>query len=267
MTTPMLVEAKELLAAVPAVLFDCRFSLADPELGQTQYQQGHIPGAYFLDLNRDLSGAKSGHGGRHPLPEPVAFAALLARHGVGRDTDVIAYDDSRFAGAARLWWLMRSMGYRPPRLLNGGYQAFLAAGGMPENLPPPAPRSAEPAAAQFTGHCDIEGLRALQGRGAMLVDSREQQRYQGLEEPIDPVAGHIPGAINRPWQGVTFDDGTMRDTAGLHEHWGDALDAPQLVVYCGSGISACVNLFSLALLGRDDATLYAGSWSDWCSHL
>ena len=195
MTTPMLVEANELLAAVPAVVFDCRFSLA------------------------------------------------------------------------RLWWLMRSMGYRPPRLLNGGYQAFLAAGGVPENVPPGAPRSAEPAAAQFTGYCDIEGLRALQGQGAMLVDSREERRYQGLEEPIDPVAGHIPGAINRPWQGVTSDDGKLRDTAGLHEHWGDALDAPQLVVYCGSGVSACVNLFSLALLGRDDATLYAGSWSDWCSHL
>jgi thiosulfate/3-mercaptopyruvate sulfurtransferase len=107
----------------------------------------------------------------------------------------------------------------------------------------------------------------LQEGGALLVDSREERRYQGLEEPIDPVAGHIPGAINRPWQGVTSADGRVLDSAGLRAHWGDALEAGQLVVYCGSGVTACVNLFSLALLGREDATLYAGSWSDWCSYL
>tara|TARA_R110001592_G_scaffold363371_1_gene685575 strand:- start:193209 stop:194012 length:804 start_codon:yes stop_codon:yes gene_type:complete len=267
MAAQMLIEAEDLMASSSATIFDCRFSLADSEFGRTQYLQGHIPGAHFLDLNGDLSGDTAEHGGRHPLPDPHTFAALLARHGVKRDTEVIAYDDSRFAGAARLWWLMRGLGYRPPRLLNGGYQAFLAAGGIPEVTPPRVAASVEPVAAQFTGYCDIEGLRALQGRGAMLVDSREERRYQGLEEPIDPVAGHIPGAINRPWQGVTSDDGKIRDAAALREHWGDALDAPQLVVYCGSGVTACVNLFSLAVLGRDDATLYAGSWSDWCSYL
>ena len=267
MTMPMLIEAEELLATPSTVVFDCRFSLADPDHGHAQYLQGHIPGAHFLDLNRDLSGVPAEHGGRHPLPEPMAFAALLTRHAVKPNTDVIAYDDSRFAGAARLWWLMRSMGYRPPRLLNGGYKAFLAAGGTPGKVPPRAIACEEPATAVFTGYCDIEGLRVLQGQGRVLVDSREERRYQGLEEPIDPVAGHIPGAINRPWLAVTSDDGRIRDTAGLREHWGDALDAQQMVVYCGSGVTACVNLFSLALLGRDDDTLYAGSWSDWCSYL
>jgi thiosulfate/3-mercaptopyruvate sulfurtransferase len=267
MSTPMLIEAGELHAVPSCVVFDCRFSLADPDYGRAQYLQGHIPGAHFLDLNGDLSGVRAEHGGRHPLPDPVAFIALLASYGVNRNTQVIAYDDSRLAGAARLWWLMRSMGYRPPRLLNGGYQAFLAGGGTPQSMPPPAIACEEPAAAVFTGYCDIEGLRDLQGRGAVLVDSREERRYQGLEEPIDPVAGHIPGAINRPWQAVTSADGRMRDAAGLRDHWGDLLDAEQVVVYCGSGVTACVNLFSLALLGRDDATLYAGSWSDWCSYL
>jgi len=267
MTTQMLMEAQELLAAPSCVVFDCRFSLADPDHGHAQYLEGHIPGAYFLDLNRDLSGARSEHGGRHPLPDPVAFAALLARYGVKSDTEVIAYDDSRLAGAARLWWLMRSMGYRPPRLLNGGYQAFLAVGGTAQSVPPAAVACEAPTASVFAGYCDIEGLRALQGQGAVLVDSREERRYQGLEEPIDPVAGHIPGAINRPWQAVTSSDGRMRDAAALREHWGDALDAEQLVVYCGSGVTACVNLFALASLGRDDAILYAGSWSDWCSYL
>ncbi|MDH4040560.1 MAG: sulfurtransferase [Gammaproteobacteria bacterium] len=263
----MLIEADQLLAEPPAVVFDCRFSLADAGAGHAQYLQGHIPGAHYLHLNRDLSGPVGGHGGRHPLPEPAVFAALLARHGVGPATRVVAYDDSRLAFASRLWWLLRSLGYRPPRLLNGGYQAWLAAGGRAETAVP-SPLACEPAGpGQFGAWCDIEGLRALQGQGALLVDSREERRYLGLEEPIDPVAGHIPGAINRPWQGVTAADGRVLDHAGLRAHWGDALEAEQLVVYCGSGVTACVNLFSLALLGRHDATLYAGSWSDWCSYL
>ena len=119
----------------------------------------------------------------------------------------------------------------------------------------------------FKGYCDITGLRDAQASGALLIDSREARRYAGLEEPIDPIAGHIPGAINRPWQGVTGADGRVLDIARLQSNWGDAADAGQLVVYCGSGVTACVNLFSLALLGREDATLYAGSWSDWCSYL
>lgn len=263
----MLIEADELRRAPPAVVFDCRFALAEPGAGRAQYRLGHIPAAHYLDLNTDLTGPVAQYGGRHPLPQPAVFAALMARHGVGPSTEVVAYDDARFAFAARLWWLLRSMGYRPPRLLNGGYQAFLAAGGVPEQAEPQPGTGTAAATAGFTGFCDIEGLRALQGEGALLVDSREERRYQGLEEPIDPVAGHIPGAINRPWQGVSSADGRMRDVAGLRQHWGDALAAEQLVVYCGSGVTACVNLFSLALLGREDATLYAGSWSDWCSHL
>ena len=187
--------------------------------------------------------------------------------GIGPDTAVVAYDDSRFAFASRLWWLMRSLGYRPPRLLNGGFQAWLAAGGNPEPGEVETLAGVAGSDAQFTGYCDIEGLREAQQSGATLVDSREERRYQGLEEPIDPVAGHIPGAINRPWQGVTGPAGCALDAARLREYWGDALEADTLVVYCGSGVTACVNLFSLALLGRDDATLYAGSWSDWCSYL
>jgi thiosulfate/3-mercaptopyruvate sulfurtransferase len=186
---------------------------------------------------------------------------------VGPDTEVLVYDDSRLAFAARLWWLMRSLGYKPPRLLNGGYQAFLDAGGRPDAVVPQAQPCAAITATGFSGYCDIDGLRTIQGEGALLVDSREERRYQGLEEPIDPVAGHIPGAINRPWQGVTSTEGIVCDLSGQQAHWGDALEAEHLVVYCGSGVTACVNLFSLALLGRDDATLYAGSWSDWCAYL
>lgn len=263
----MLIEPAQLLAGLEAVVVDCRFSLTDPLEGRKLYEQGHIPGADYLDLNRDLAGPVENHGGRHPLPAPAVFAATLARLGIGPETAVVAYDDSRLAFAARLWWLMRTLGYQPPRLLNGGYRAFVEAGGVPEiEIPMPQSRVPSPVTG-FSRYCDIDSLREIQARGALLVDSREPRRYAGLEEPIDPVAGHIPGAINRPWQGVTDAHGRVLDAAGLQAHWGEALDAEQLVVYCGSGVTACVNLFALALLGRDDATLYAGSWSDWCSYL
>ena len=267
MRDAMLITAGALMEAGESIVFDCRFSLADPEAGRALYLGGHVPGAYYIDLNRDLSAAPAARGGRHPLPAPGEFAATLAGFGVGPDAQVVAYDDSRLAFAARLWWMMRSIGYRPPRLLDGGYQAFLAAGGEPETAVPAAVPVTHAPVTGFRGHCDIEGVRAAQARGALLVDSREERRYLGLEEPIDPVAGHIPGAVNRPWQGVTSPDGMVREPDSLQAHWGDALEAPELVVYCGSGVTACVNLFSLALLGREDATLYAGSWSDWCGHL
>ena len=267
MENRMLIEAQELLHSPPPVVFDCRFSLSDPAAGRALYREGHVPGAHYLDLNRDLAGPAADRGGRHPLPEADSFVALLTSCGVGADTEVVAYDDSRCAFAARLWWMMRSLGYRPPRLLNGGYQAFLAAGGVPDTAVPRPGRGEQVTGFSFSGACDIAGLRELQGAAALLIDSREERRYLGLEEPIDPVAGHIPGALNRPWQGVTSPDGRLRDIAEQRAHWGDALDSDQLVVYCGSGVTACVNLFSLALLGRDDATLYAGSWSDWCSYL
>lgn len=267
MVTAKLIEPSELLEGFHGHIFDCRFSLADPCEGRTLYQQGHVAGAHYLDLNCDLAAPVEKHGGRHPLPDPAVFAATLAACGVGPDSEVVAYDDSRLAFAARLWWLMRALGYRPPRLLNGGYRGFLEAGGQPDTRPPGSQAIVPAPITHFHGYCDIEGLRDAHARGALLIDSREPGRYAGLEEPIDPLAGHIPGAINRPWQGVTDGNGAVLDAAGQRAHWGDLPEAEQLVVYCGSGVTACVNLFSLALLGRDDAMLYAGSWSDWCSYV
>ncbi len=267
MNSDMLAQPGELLTDHGAVVVDCRFSLADPSEGGRLYREGHVPGAFHMDLDRDLSGPVGRHGGRHPLPDPEALATRLAACGIAPDTPVIAYDDARLAFASRLWWLMGSLGYRPPRLLDGGYRAFLAAGGEPTTEVPTTPAATRPAAPAFAGYCDIEGLRRAQAEGALLVDSREEKRYRGIEEPIDPVAGHIPGAINRPWQGVTEETGGVAPAGKQAAHWGDALEADKLVVYCGSGVTACVNLFSLALLGRDDATLYAGSWSDWCTYL
>lgn len=263
----MLVEAGQLREEGDVVIVDCRFNLADPGEGRRRYLGGHIPGAHYLHLEEDLSAPPGAHGGRHPLPDPGALASRLAQCGIGPQTRVVAYDDSRFAFAARLWWLMRSLGYRPPRLLNGGFQAWEASGFATESGARQPGETVPGQAIAWLGCCDIDGLRQAQRAGATLVDSREERRYQGLEEPIDPVAGHIPGAVNRPWQGVTDAGGRARDEAGLRAHWGEALEAQDLVVYCGSGVTACVNLFALALLGRDDPVLYAGSWSDWCSYL
>jgi thiosulfate/3-mercaptopyruvate sulfurtransferase len=267
MHSDMLIEPSQLEIESDLVIIDCRFNLADPAQGHRLYLESHIPSAHYLHLNDDLSSAVGKHGGRHPLPDPVVLASRLAQCGIGPETEVVAYDDSRFAFASRLWWLMRSLGYRPPRLLNGGYRAWLAGGGESESGAVQGVAGVAGTGAQYSACCDIEGLRAAQQEGATLVDSREERRYQGLEEPIDPVAGHIPGALNHPWQGVTDDSGRALDAQGLRQHWGTTLDARELVVYCGSGVTACVNLFSLALLGRDDAVLYAGSWSDWCSYL
>ncbi len=262
-----LVEPGDSQALSEAIVVDCRYALTDPDAGRLAYEAGHIPGAYYLDLGRDLSGLVRPHGGRHPMPAPEDFAATLASLGIHRGSEVIAYDDSHFAFAARLWWMMRSLGYRPPQLINGGYSAWLALGGVPDTTVPLAHPCESPDVGRWNVYCDINGVKQAQDRGALLVDSRDPRRYAGLEEPLDPVAGHIPGAINRPFNGVIDEGGRLKDAAGLREHWGDALEAEELVVYCGSGVTACVNLFALASLGRDDAVLYGGSWSDWSSYL
>lgn len=262
-----MITVKELASHPDAVIVDCRFNLADPEAGERAWREGHIPEAHYLHLERDLSGPPGPHGGRHPLPDPQALAARLAELGIDRDTRVVAYDDQRLAFAARCWWLLRALDYRPPLLLDGGYSAWVAAGGVVETcLPTPHPR-AVPQVGDYRGVSERGALGHLQAQGAVLVDAREERRYLGIEEPIDPIAGHIPGAVNRPWQGVTGSSGRLRTEDALREHFGDLLEQRPLVSYCGSGVTACVNLYALDRLGRGDALLYAGSWSDWCSYL
>ena len=262
-----LIEAEDVNSA-KSILIDCRFSLSDRDLGRQCYEEGHIPGAFYLHLEKDLSGFIGQHGGRHPLPDPKTFATCLARCGVVKNSRVIVYDDFRMAFASRLWWMMKSLGYLPPRIINGGYKAWLALGNTPDNtLPASVSCEIRQVVKEFRNTCDIDMLRELQSENLTLVDSREHNRYLGLEELIDPVAGHIPGALNRPWVCVTDDCEKLLPNDMQSQHWGDILDSEKIVVYCGSGVTACVNLFSLHLLGRDDAILYPGSWSDWCSYL
>ncbi|EAQ96770.1 sulfurtransferase [Congregibacter litoralis] len=256
------------VADFEGVVLDCRFALNDPAAGRRDYEAGHIPGAQYLDLARDMSAPVQEHGGRHPLPAPRVFAQTLAELGIDHATDVLLYDDSRFVFAARCWWMMRALGYREPRFLSGGYSAWLARGEDPATAAAPGNTVVAPTVPNaWPGCCDRRQLAELQAQAAAVVDAREAQRYCGEHEPIDPVAGHIPGAINLPWQSFSNEDGAFLEAEALRKLWGETLDASPLVVYCGSGVSACVNVLSLALLGRDDVWLYGGSWSDWCSYL
>ncbi|MEG4092902.1 sulfurtransferase, partial [Microcoleus sp. Pol12B4] len=226
------------------VIIDCRFSLADPEWGEKQYQESHIPGAFYLDLNRDLASSVGKHGGRHPLPNIEELADKLSAIGINSaETLVVAYDDSRLAFAARLWWLLRYMGHSKVALLDGGFSAWKAAGYPVTNILP------EPREGKFVAHLqpdlavDIEAVKERKDLpGKVLVDSRESERYEGLREPIDPIAGHISGAVNYPWQGVTDETGKVRSASEQKQRWTELEKAEEIIVYCGSGVTACVNL-------------------------
>ena len=249
------------------LVVDCRFSLLEPKLGQQQYLQGHIPGAAYLNIDRDLSAPRAKHGGRHPLPETAQLAATLRALGVNsgpQATLVVAYDDSRLGFAARLWWLLRYLGHQAVQVLDGGYTGWVEAGFASSNtLPSPQSGNFQPRL-QAHRQVDVDGVQALVEQGAVLVDAREAQRYRAEKEPIDPVAGHIPGAVNSPWTELTDERSYVLSIESQRQRWLQH-EGRVVVSYCGSGVTACVNLLSLALIGRDDAVLYPGSWSDWCS--
>jgi thiosulfate/3-mercaptopyruvate sulfurtransferase len=248
------------------VIIDCRFSLADPNQGEQQYQTAHIPGAYYLSLDRHLSSPVQLHGGRHPLPDPQILGQTLANLGIEHSkTLVVAYDDSKFAFASRLWWLLRYYGHDLIVVLDGGYGAWLA-GGHPvtAELPTSHPGHFEPQVRK-EWIVDIDRLRQPDPQ-RILIDAREADRYRGEREPIDPIAGHIPGAINCPWLAATDQRGYLRPVEQQQQRWAGLDPNATKVSYCGSGVTACVNLLSLAIAGFPPSPLYPGSWSDWCSY-
>ncbi|NDJ17571.1 sulfurtransferase [Myxacorys almedinensis] len=254
---------RENLAQV--VVIDSRFALMEPALGRQQYEAGHILGAYYADLNQDLSSPVQQHGGRHPLPDLQRLSVKLSAMGITASTVVVAYDDSRFAFAARLWWLLRYLGHDHAAVLDGGFKAWQAIGGE-VSLDNPKEKSGNfnPTPRQ-DWVVDIDTVNAKKDLPAVaLIDSREPDRYRGDREPIDPIAGHIPGALNYPWHDVTTEQGYVISEAQLRDRW-SGLVTQDLLVYCGSGVTACVNLLSLAAIGLE-GKLYAGSWSDWCSY-
>jgi thiosulfate/3-mercaptopyruvate sulfurtransferase len=228
---------------------DCRYELARPERGRELYLEGHIPGACFLDLDDDLSDmSRAPADGRHPLPTAKAFSASASRAGVGPGVFVVAYDQKMTGGAARLWWLLRHFGHEDVAVLDGGIGAWKGPLRSGAEEIEAGDFDARPRAGD-TVEAD-ELLERIQHPHVLVLDARPAARYRGEEEPLDPVAGHIPGARNLPFT----------ETDPIPE---EIRYAPEIVVYCGSGVTACVNLLALYRAGRDDARLYPGSWSEW----
>ncbi|MDB9372220.1 sulfurtransferase [Nodularia sphaerocarpa] len=250
------------------VIIDCRFSLADPQLGKQQYQASHIENSYYLDLNQDLSSPVGKHGGRHPLPNVSDLAHKLSAIGVDSPkTLVVAYDDSRLAFASRLWWLLRYLGHEQVVVLDGGFTAWQKAGyAVTDVISPPKKGNFIPNVRPELV-VDIEAVKSRKDLAEVaLVDSREGDRYRGEREPIDTIAGHIPGAINYPWQEITNSSGYLLSASEQRQRWDKVEKAEEIIVYCGSGVTACVNLLSLELANIHTGKLYAGSWSDWISY-
>jgi thiosulfate/3-mercaptopyruvate sulfurtransferase len=248
------------------IVIDCRFQLTAPDWGYQQYLDSHIAGADYLDLDRDLSGAIECHGGRHPLPNPDILAQKLDSIGViSGQTHVIAYDDSRFAFASRLWWLLRYLGHDRVSLLDGGWRAWREGGYPISAVVPEGKRGRFIADPHDRWVVSIEQVKARPD-SVVLLDSREGDRYRGEREPIDPIAGHIEGAVNYPWLEVTDDRGFIHPRGFHQQRWQACQNAGETIVYCGSGVTACVNILSLTLAGYDSVKLYSGGWSDWCSY-
>ena len=237
---------------------DCRYRLGDPGAGEELWREGHIPGAAFMDLDRDLA-AEPGERGRHPLPEPARFEAAARRAGIGPDTLVIAYDEAAEGGAARLWWLLRHFGHDRVAVLDGGLRGWREDGG------PLEAGAREHDRGTFTSlprEGDTRASDAL--AGSLLLDARAPERYRGDVEPIDPVAGHIPGAANLPFAELA-PGGRFLAPDELRARFEAAGAAPghDLVAYCGSGVSACVLLLAAEVAGLESGRLYPGSWSEW----
>ena len=271
MSWTTLVDAATLAAHLddPAwLVVDVRHQLADTGYGERIYAENHIPGAVFLHCDYDLSGSMTGSNGRHPLPAPEKLAARLGEIGIGPQTQVVAYDDAQGMIAGRLWWLLRWLGHERVAVLDGGLQAWQAANGaLTSELPRLRPASF--VAKVHDSMVDADYVQAfLQTSRLYLVDARSPDRFRGENETIDPVGGHIPGAVNRFFRENLQADGRFKPVAELRAEWLMVLAgaSPEQVVHqCGSGVSACHNILAMEIAGLTGSRLYAGSWSEWCT--
>ena len=265
-----LISAAELQAlragGVPCVLLDCGFDLADPTAGERAFADGHLPGAVYAHLDRDLSGAKSGRNGRHPLPERRALTERAGAWGIAADVQVVCYDAQGMPYAARAWWLLRWLGHEAVAVLDGGVAAWVAAGGtLTREVAPVQAQAPYPPQAPAMPTLQAGELLAQLGRRPLL-DARATERFRGEVEPLDPVAGHIPGALNRFFKDNLQPDGRFKPAAALRGEFEALHAAPaQWVHQCGSGVTACHNLLAMEHAGLTGSALYPGSWSEWCA--
>ncbi len=266
LATPAQVHAY--LDAPDWVIVDCRHDLAKPDFGAAAFADNHLPGAQFLHLDNDLSGHKTGRNGRHPLPDADALAQRLGSIGIDNDTQVVAYDDAGGMFAARLWWLLNWLGHSRVAVLDGGYQAWCRESKvLTKQLSTPRPASFTPHVQPLAVDVDFVATHCG-GAAIQLVDARSPDRFRGENETLDPVAGHIPGAINRFFKDNLQEDGRFKPANTLRAEF-DALltgrDPAQVVHHCGSGVTACHNVLAMEIAGLRGGRLYAGSWSEWCA--
>ncbi|MHA6531893.1 sulfurtransferase [Paenibacillus sp. BAC0078] len=267
-------------------IVDCRFTLGKPQAGRESYEQEHIPGAVYLDLELDLSSPVGEHGGRHPLPDPQDLATRLSKLGIGNDTRVVAYDDESGMNAARLWWLLRYLGHEQVFILEGGFSAWKAEKfPVTDHQPVRVPSSfipnvqpqmlagvdevrqvSEKLASAGAGTDSGSDISAVFPAVPVLIDSRANDRYKGQNETMDKKAGHIPGAVNYFWKDTQNADGSFKSAEQLQTHFAGLDKNAEIIVYCGSGVTACPNVLALEKAGYKNVRLYAGSWSDWISY-
>ena len=266
-----LVAAEAILApenALPPIVVDCRFDLSSASAGSSRYIDGHIPGARYLHLENDLSGRiQSGRTGRHPLPDPDALRGRFAQIGVDAEGPVVFYDDAGGAFAARAWWLACWLGHPCAHVLDGGWARWLEAGGAVEKGTPADVANAPgwPMRAPLLTAADASDVIGSFTNDTALIDARAAQRFEGIAEPIDPVAGHIPGARCMPHTANLGPDGTFLGAEALIERWGAVLgnDSGKAICYCGSGVTAAHNVLAATAAGFAPPRLYVGSWSEW----
>lgn len=270
-TISPIIEAKDLATIIDrtdVILVDAR---AGKEARQ-QYIKGHLPGAIFIDLETQLAEHTddASKGGRHPLPQPSVFTAELGRIGIGRDSHVIIYDDkSGSNAAARFWWMLRAVGHERVQVLNGGLQAAVREGlDVVEGEPVPREARTYPTVEEWQlPLADLQVVKAASESGdGMIVDVRDSERYKGNTEPIDPVAGHIPGAVNIPFVDNLDGEGKFREPSDLRNKYLEALSQPaeKVMIHCGSGVTACHSILAMDYAGLPLPKLYIGSWGEWC---
>ncbi|AWI14027.1 sulfurtransferase [Caldibacillus thermoamylovorans] len=258
----------EQLANKDVKIVDCRFSLSKPDEGERLYKESHIPGAYFFDLEKQLSAPVSKHGGRHPLPDIEQFRHEIEQAGIENTKTVVAYDGGEGAFASRFWWLLTYIGHDKVYVLNGGFKGWVEAG-YPTTKEVPKPESAQYKVSirkeMLATYEEVKEIVANKKKSPILIDSREKARYLGKEEPIDKIPGHIPGAMHKFWA-EGLENGFFKGSEEQKKRFAELDQKEPIIVYCGSGVTATPNYIALKIAGYQNVKLYAGSYSDWVSY-
>ena len=258
----------EQLANKDVKIVDCRFSLSKPDEGERLYKAGHISGAHYFDLEKQLSAPVSKHGGRHPLPDIEKFRREIEKAGIDHTKTVVAYDGGEGAFASRFWWLLTYIGHDKVYVLNGGFKGWVEAG-YPTTKEVPKPESAQYKVSirkeMLATYEEIKEIVANKKKSPILIDSREKARYLGKEEPIDKIPGHIPGAMHKFWA-EGLENGFFKGSEEQKKRFAELDQKEPIIVYCGSGVTATPNYIALKIAGYQNVKLYAGSYSDWVSY-